>query len=194
MGVVVGMVIVTFFAVLGGMKGITWTQVAQYGVLIVAFLIPVIAIAWTLTGNPIPQLALTTSDIMERLNHLQADLGFAEYTQPFANKSKPDVFCITLALMTGTAGLPHVIVRFYTVRRVRYSAGWALLFIALLYTTAPVLAVFARYNLIHSLHDKTLEEIHALHWAEKWTQTNRPPPDCSWSSPAPLRTISISAC
>ena len=154
-GVMIGMVIVAFFAVLGGMKGITWTQVAQYTVLIVAFLIPSVAISQLLTGNPIPQIAFTTSDIMARLNAIQVDLGFTEYTQPFASKSMLDVFCITLALMAGTAGLPHVIVRFYTVpdvRAARYSAGWALLFIALLYTTAPALAVFARYNLVNSMH------------------------------------------
>ena len=130
-GVIIGMVIVAFFAVLGGMKGITWTQVVQYTVLIFAFLIPTIAISLKLTGNPIPQLALTSSDIMERLNDIHRDLGFAEYTQPFAHKSKLDIFCITLALMAGTAGLPHVIVRFYTVKNVRaarYSAGWAFAF------------------------------------------------------------------
>lgn len=155
-GVGIGMAIVAFFAILGGMKGITWTQVAQYGVLIIAFLIPAMAIAAQLTGNPIPQIAFTTSDVMERLNAIQVDLGFTEYTKPFQGKSGIDVFCITAALMAGTAGLPHVIVRFYTVpnvRAARYSAGWALLFIALLYTTAPALAMFARYNLINSLHE-----------------------------------------
>ncbi len=154
-GVGIGMVIVAFFAVLGGMKGITWTQVAQYSVLIIAFLIPSVAISFTLTGNPVPQLAFTTSDILTRLNEIQIDLGFKEYTAPFMGKGMLDVFCITLALMVGTAGLPHVIVRFYTVKDVRaarYSAGWALLFIALLYTTAPALAAFARFNLIDSLH------------------------------------------
>lgn len=158
-GVLIGMIIVAFFAVLGGMKGITWTQVAQYAVLIVAYLIPAIAISHLLTGNPIPQLAFTTSDIVSRLNELQVELGFQEYTQPFARKSKIDVLCITLALMVGTAGLPHVIVRFYTVpsvRAARYSAGWALLFIAILYTTAPALATFARYNLIQSLNGATV--------------------------------------
>ncbi|MCA9438952.1 MAG: VC_2705 family sodium/solute symporter, partial [Candidatus Omnitrophica bacterium] len=158
-GVFIGMVIVAFFAVLGGMKGITWTQVAQYMVLIVAFLIPAVAIALILTGNPIPQLAFTTSDILPRLNEISVDLGFTEYTKPFVDRPMLDVFCITLALMVGTAGLPHVIVRFYTVKDVRaarYSAGWALLFIALLYTTAPALAAFARYNLIDSLHGATV--------------------------------------
>lgn len=173
-GVIIGMAIVAFFAVLGGMKGITWTQVAQYGVLIVAYLIPAIAIAWYLTGNPVPQLAFTFSDIVDKLNQVQVDLGFAEYTQPFANKTMLDVLFITIALMVGTAGLPHVIVRFYTVpnpRAARYSAGWALLFIAILYTTAPALAAFARYNLIDTLHNKTIEEVQQLDWVTKWENT-----------------------
>jgi len=158
-GVVIGMVIVAFFAVLGGMKGITWTQVAQYGVLILAYLIPAVAIAKLLTGNPLPQWAFTTSDVMHRLNQIQLDLGFAEYTRPFATTTKLDMFCITAALMLGTAGLPHIIVRFYTVpsvRAARWSAGWALLFIAILYTTAPALAMFARYNLLQQLHGATV--------------------------------------
>ena len=173
-GVIIGMVIVAFFAVLGGMKGITWTQVAQYTVLIVAYLIPAIAIALILTGNPIPQLAFGFSDIIDKLNQVQLDLGFAEYTQPFANKSMLDVLFITIALMVGTAGLPHVIVRFYTVRSARaarYSAGWALLFIAILYTTAPAVSAFARYNLIDSLHNKTVAEVQQLDWATKWENT-----------------------
>ncbi|MEX0715507.1 MAG: sodium:solute symporter family protein [Planctomycetaceae bacterium] len=173
-GVVVGMVIVAFFAVLGGMKGITWTQVAQYFVLIVAFLLPAIALSRMLTGSPVPQWGLVTSDIAERLNGIQTELGFKEYTRPFAHKSRLDVLCITLALMVGTAGLPHVIVRFYTVpsvRAARFSAGWALLFIALLYTTAPALALFARYNLITSLHGKTVAEVEQLPWVEQWTKT-----------------------
>ncbi|MEM8722568.1 MAG: sodium:solute symporter family protein [Cyanobacteria bacterium P01_G01_bin.39] len=173
-GVIIGMVIVAFFAVLGGMKGITWTQVAQYTVLIVAYLIPAIAIALILTGNPIPQVAFGFSDIVDKLNQVQLDLGFAEYTQPFANKSMLDVLFITIALMVGTAGLPHVIVRFYTVRSTRaarYSAGWALLFIAILYTTAPAVSAFARYNLIDSLHDKTVAQIEQLDWATKWSNT-----------------------
>ncbi|WP_413161234.1 sodium:solute symporter family protein [Capilliphycus salinus ALCB114379] len=173
-GVVIGMVIVGFFAVLGGMKGITWTQVAQYVVLIFAFLIPAIAISLLLTGNPIPQLSFPFSDIIPKLNQIQTDLGFQEYTQPFVNKSMLDVLFITIALMVGTAGLPHVIVRFYTVpdvRSARYSAGWALLFIALLYTTAPALASFARYNLITTLHDQPIEEVRQLDWVNKWEQT-----------------------
>ena len=173
-GVIIGMCIVAFFAVLGGMKGITWTQVAQYFILIAAFMIPAVALAWSLTGNPIPQLSFTFSDIVPRLNQIQVDLGFTEYTQPFANKSFIDVFCITLALMVGTAGLPHIIVRFYTVRSVRaarYSAFWALFFIVLLYTTAPALAAFARYNLINSIHGKTVAEVQQLDWAVSWEQT-----------------------
>ena len=173
-GVIIGMVIVAFFAVLGGMKGITWTQVAQYGVLIIAYLIPAIAISAILTDNPIPQLAFSFSDIVEKLNGVQTDLGFAEYTQPFVDKSMLDVLFTTIALMVGTAGLPHVIVRFYTVpsaRAARYSAGWALLFIAILYTTAPALASFARYNLIDSLNDKTVPQIQQLDWATKWENT-----------------------
>ncbi|MGB3514099.1 MAG: sodium:solute symporter family protein [Microcoleaceae cyanobacterium] len=173
-GVVIGMIIVGFFAILGGMKGITWTQVAQYFVLIVAYLIPAIAIATILTGIPIPQFAFTFGDIVEKLNLVQVDLGFQEYSAAFTNKTMLDVLFITIALMVGTAGLPHVIVRFYTVpnvRAARYSAGWALLFIAILYTTAPALATFARYNLIDSLHNKTVEEVQQLDWATKWENT-----------------------
>ena len=173
-GVVIGMFIVAFFAVLGGMKGITWTQVAQYFVLIIAFLIPAIAISLQLTGIPVPQAAFVTSDIVEKLNAIQIDLGFHEYTQPFTGKTKLDVLCITLALMAGTAGLPHVIVRFYTVKNVRaarYSAGWALLFIALLYTTAPALAAFARYNLITSLHGQEIDQVRELEWVQSWEAT-----------------------
>ena len=173
-GVVIGMIIVAFFAILGGMKGITWTQVAQYTVLIIAYLIPAIAIATVITGIPIPQFAFTFSDIVEKLNQVQVDLGFAEYTAAFSNKTMLDVLFITIALMVGTAGLPHVIVRFYTVpnvRAARYSAGWALLFIAILYTTAPALATFARYNLIDSLHNKTVTEVQQLDWATKWEKT-----------------------
>ncbi|MBW4424211.1 MAG: cation acetate symporter [Nostoc desertorum CM1-VF14] len=173
-GVIIGMVIVGFFSVLGGMKGITWTQVAQYCVLIFAYLIPAIAIAWFLTGNPIPQLAFTFSDIADKLNQIQVDLGFKQYTEPFVNKSMLDVLFTTIALMVGTAGLPHIIVRFYTVKSVRaarFSAGWALLFIAILYTTAPALSMFARYNLIDSLHDHTVAEVQQLDWATKWEKT-----------------------
>jgi cation/acetate symporter len=173
-GVLIGMAVVAFFAVLGGMKGITWTQVAQYSVLIVAYMIPAVAIAMKLTGNPIPQLSFTMSDITEKLNQIHTDLGFKEYTQPFQSKSMLDVFCITAALMVGTAGLPHIIVRFYTVpnvRSARYSAGWALLFIALLYTTAPAIGVFARYNLLDSLAGKPMAEVQQLGWVQSWSET-----------------------
>jgi len=173
-GVIIGMIIVGFFSVLGGMKGITWTQVAQYGVLIVAYLIPAIAIAWFLTGNPIPQLAFTFSNVADKLNQIQLDLGFKQYTEPFVNKSMVDVLFTTIALMVGTAGLPHIIVRFYTVpsvRAARFSAGWALLFIAILYTTAPALSMFARYNLIDTLHNQTVTQVQQLDWATKWEKT-----------------------
>lgn len=172
-GVVIGMIIVAFFAVLGGMKGITWTQVVQYGILIVAFLIPAVAISRDLTGHSIPQAGLTFSNIAERLNAIQVDLGFSEYTAPFMQKSKFEVLCITFALMAGTAGLPHVIVRFYTtpnVRAARWSAFWALFFIAILYTTAPALAVFARYNLIDTLHGAKVQRIETVQRADSSEQ------------------------
>ncbi len=162
-GVVIGMFIVAFFAVLGGMKGITWTQVMQYFVLIVAFLIPAFAIARILTNgdHSVPQSAFLFSDLAERLNQIQIDLGFEEYTKPFTSDTRLNVFCITAALMFGTAGLPHVIVRFYTVpsvRAARWSAFWALLFIAILYTAAPAVGMFARYNLLNSLHGAKIVE------------------------------------
>lgn len=174
MGVVIGMAIVAFFAILGGMKGITWTQVAQYGVLILAYLITAVAISARLTGNPIPQLALTFSDIAPRLNQIQIELGLKEYLAPFQNFSQLNVLFITLALMLGTAGLPHVIIRFYTVPSVadaRKSAGWALLFIAILYTTAPALAVFAKYNILETLNGKTVQEARSIDWVVKWEET-----------------------
>ncbi|TWT90156.1 Cation/acetate symporter ActP [Pseudobythopirellula maris] len=170
-GVVVGMVVVGLFAVLGGMKGITWTQVVQFGVLIVAFLIPAVALSCKLTGNPVPQLGMVFSDIGPKLNALQADLGFAEYTEPFSagGRSMLDVVCFTFALMVGTAGLPHVIVRFYTtksVRAARWSGFWALIFISLLYTTAPALAMFARTNLLQTLHGAEVSSIERLDAAD----------------------------
>jgi cation/acetate symporter len=161
-GVVIGMLIVGFFAVLGGMKGITWTQVVQYFVLILAFIIPSVAISSLLTDSAIPQIGFAFSDVPEKLNTVLMELGEKEYTKPFGKFSRLNVFCITAALMFGTAGLPHVIVRFYTVKNVRaarYSAVWAILFIAILYTTAPALGLFARYNLINSLHRSTIEKI-----------------------------------
>ncbi len=174
LGVLMGVLVVAFFAVLGGMKGVTWTQAVQYALLIIAYLIPAFAIAFLLTGVPIPQLALVVSDLPERLNQIQTELGFAEYTQPFQSKPMLDVLAVTAALMVGTAGLPHVIIRFYTtpdVRSARYSAFWALLFIALLYTTAPAVAMFARYNLINTLHGKSLNEVRQIEWVAKWEKT-----------------------
>ena len=151
-GLIVGMGLVFFYAVLGGMKGITYTQVAQYVVLIFAYTIPAVFISLQLTGNPLPQLGLGSNigevGFLAKLDQVVTDLGFARYTS--GDKSMIDVFCITLALMAGTAGLPHVIVRFFTVPRVhdaRVSAGWALVFIAILYTTAPAVGAMARYNL-----------------------------------------------
>jgi cation/acetate symporter len=173
-GVLIGVAVVAFFAILGGMKGVTWTQAAQYAVLIIAYLIPGVALAYLLTGNPIPQLAFVLSDISERINQIQTDLGFGEYTAPFQSKPMLDVLAITGALMVGTAGLPHVIIRFYTtpdVRSARYSAFWALVFIGLLYTTAPALAMFARYNLISTLHNKPIDEVRQIDWVAKWEQT-----------------------
>jgi cation/acetate symporter len=173
-GVLIGVAVVAFFAILGGMKGVTWTQAAQYAVLIIAYLIPGVALAYLLTGNPIPQLAFALSDISERINQIQTDLGFGEYTAPFQSKPMLDVLAITGALMVGTAGLPHVIIRFYTtpdVRSARYSAFWALVFIGLLYTTAPALAMFARYNLISTLHNKPISEVRQIDWVAKWEQT-----------------------
>jgi cation/acetate symporter len=152
MGVVFGMALVFFYAVLGGMKGITYTQVAQYVVLIFAYTIPAVFISLQIAGNPLPQLGLGGSvgdvSFLAKLNQVVTDLGFSAYTS--GNKTMIDVFCITLALMAGTAGLPHVIVRFFTVPKVhdaRISAGWALVFIAILYTTAPAVGAMARYNL-----------------------------------------------
>ena len=176
-GVIIGMVIVLFYAVLGGMKGITYTQVAQYCVLIFAFMVPAIFISFQMTGNPIPQLGMgsTLNDgsgtfLMDRLNGLSTELGFAEYTD--GTKSVIDVFAITLALMVGTAGLPHVIVRFFTVKRVkdaRKSAGLALLLIAILYTTAPAVSVFAKINLIDTVSNEKYSLMPV--WFKNWEET-----------------------
>ena len=174
-GVLIGMIIVLFYAVLGGMKGITYTQVAQYCVLIFAFMVPAIFISIQMTGNPIPQLGFGSSGpdgvyLLDKLDGLHRELGFEEYTS--GSKSRLDVFFITAALMVGTAGLPHVIVRFFTVKKVsdaRKSAGWALFFISILYTTAPAIAVFARTNLIETVNDKPYEELPA--WVGKWETT-----------------------
>ena len=183
-GVIVGMAIVFFYAVLGGMKGITYTQVAQYCVLIFAYLVPAIFISILMTGEVMPQVGfgskLVDSDIylLDKLDQVTKDLGFSAYTENV--KSNIDIFCITAALMFGTAGLPHVIVRFFTVPNVgaaRQSAGYALIFIALLYTTAPAVSAFARMNLIDSIQDqpyssspswfKNWEEIGLIAWKDK---------------------------
>jgi cation/acetate symporter len=176
-GVIIGMIIVLFYAVLGGMKGITYTQVAQYCVLIFAFMVPAVFISIQMTGNPIPQLGFgsTLSDgsgtyIMDKLDGLSAELGFNEYTE--GSKSVIDMFAITLALMVGTAGLPHVIIRFFTVKRVkdaRKSAGIALLLIAILFTTAPAVAVFARMNLIETVSNQPYANV--PEWFKKWETT-----------------------
>ncbi|WP_428261135.1 sodium:solute symporter family protein [Haliangium sp.] len=178
-GVVIGMAIVFVYATLGGMKGITWTQVAQYWVLITAFLIPAIAISIKLTGNPLPQLGLGSQladggmYLLDKLDQIHTDLGFKAYTDTFGGTwSQANVFLVALALMAGTAGLPHVIVRFYTVKNVkaaRWSAFWALLFISFLYLTAPATAAFARYYMIDSLQGKTEAELPT--WFENWSKT-----------------------
>ncbi|MGB0429874.1 MAG: sodium:solute symporter family protein, partial [Bacteroidia bacterium] len=175
MGVIIGMIIVFFYAVLGGMKGITYTQVAQYCVLIFAFMVPAIFISIQMTGNVLPQLGFGGStaegvNLLDKLDGLHRELGFAAYTD--GSKSTWDVFFITAALMVGTAGLPHVIVRFFTVPKVkdaRKSAGYALLFIAILYTTAPAIAVFARTNLIETVADKEYKSLPA--WVGNWEKT-----------------------
>lgn len=186
-GVFIGMVIVFTYATLGGMKGITWTQVAQYWVLITAFLIPAIAISIKLTGQAIPQIGLggqvldsvdaARPFLLEKLNAINLDFGFASYTGTFVTESwnKLNVFCVVLALMAGTAGLPHVIIRFYTVRTVqaaRWSAFWALLFISMLYLTAPAVAAFARYYMVDDvagLNGKTEEEMPS--WYRNWKKS-----------------------
>ena len=175
-GVLIGIGIVFFYAVLGGMKGITYTQVAQFCVLIFAFTVPAIFISLQMTGNPVPQIGFGSKGndgvyLLEKLNQLSVDLGFDAYTS--VNRDNlVNMFFITGALMFGTAGLPHVIVRFFTVPRVkdaRISAGWALLFIAILYTTAPAVAVFARTNLINTLSNAKYED--APSWFKNWEKT-----------------------
>ena len=166
-GVIIGMVIVFFYAVLGGMKGITWTQVAQYTVLIIAYLIPAVAISTQLTGIPVPQIGFT--QILTELDGLQQDLGIAAYTEAFTQTNMLNMILITAALMFGTAGLPHVIVRFYTARSVRgarFSALWALFFISLLYTTAPAIGAFSKFNVINQLNG--VAEADAPSWYTSW--------------------------
>ena len=174
MGVIIGMGIVFIYAVLGGMKGITYTQVAQYCVLIFAYMVPAFFLSFMITGTPIPQIGLgsTVADgsglhVLQKLNLVLTDLGFTEYTA--GSKSMIDVFCITLALMVGTAGLPHVIVRFFTVPKAsdaRRSAGWALVFIALLYTTAPAVGAFARLNFVDTVNEQSYADAPA--WFKNW--------------------------
>ena len=184
-GLLIGMGVVFVYAVLGGMKGITYTQVAQYCVLIFAYTVPAIFIAIQITGNPIPQLAFGSeiagsgTALLDKLDDIVTSLGFNQYTA--GTKSRIDVFCITLALMVGTAGLPHVIVRFFTVPRVRdarLSAGYALLFIAILYTTAPAVGSMARYNLVNTIQpgdigavDGNLAYDERPDWFHTWQQT-----------------------
>jgi cation/acetate symporter len=175
-GVIIGMCIVFFYAVLGGMKGITYTQVAQYCVLIFAYMVPAIFVSMQLTGNPIPQLGLggTVADgtpLLDKLDGVLTELGFAAYTS--GRKEMVDMLAITLALMVGTAGLPHVIVRFFTVPRVkdaRLSAGYALAFIAILYTTAPAVAAFGIYNAIDTVAEKPVDKL--PEWVGNWQKTN----------------------
>ncbi len=167
-GVIIGMAIVFLYAVLGGMKGITWTQVAQYSVLITAYLIPAFAVSNKMTGIPIPQIGF--ADIMAELEALQADLGFGSYTAALTGTDQLNMFLLTASLMFGTAGLPHVIVRFYTaksVRAARYSALWALFFIALLYTTAPTVAAFAKVNILQDFNSTAMESL--PNWVTTWT-------------------------
>ncbi|WP_281223199.1 sodium:solute symporter family protein [Photobacterium sanguinicancri] len=181
MGIIIGMGIVFFYAVLGGMKGITYTQVAQFCVLIFAFLVPAIFTSIMMTGTPLPQLGLgstlTGSEtyVLDKLDGLTTELGFTAYTD--GSKSMVDVFFICAALMVGTAGLPHVIIRFFTVPRVkdaRISAGWALLFISLLYTTAPSVAAFARINMIQTINGPEMQGVTAEQapgWVTNWEKT-----------------------
>ena len=173
-GVIVGMAIVFMYAVLGGMKGITYTQVAQYCVLIFAYLVPAIFISMLITGIPVPQIGLGAEvadgsglSVLDKLDQTLTELGFAAYTQ--GAKSTIDVFAITMALMIGTAGLPHVIVRFFTVPKVsdaRKSAGYALIFIALLYTTAPAVGAFARLNFVETIHNTQYSDVAG--WFKSW--------------------------
>ena len=167
LGIIIGMAIVFFYAVLGGMKGITWTQVAQYSVLIIAYLIPAFAVGTKVTGIPVPQIAF--GDILGELNQLQADLGLGEYTAAFGNINMLNMVLITAALMFGTAGLPHVIVRFYTaksVRAARFSALWALFFISLLYTTAPSVAAFSKLQIIKDIDGTAVSDVPG--WFNTW--------------------------
>jgi cation/acetate symporter len=177
-GVIIGMTVVFFYAVLGGMKGITYTQVAQYCVLIFAYMVPAIFISIMMTGNAIPQIGFGSEltpeygggYLLDRLDNLSVELGFAPYTE--GQRSTQDVFFITAALMFGTAGLPHVIIRFFTVpsvRAARISAAYALMFIGVLYTTAPAVAAFAKTNLMNTVNNAVYEEL--PEWFRTWENT-----------------------
>ncbi|GIJ78678.1 cation/acetate symporter [Micromonospora phaseoli] len=169
-GVILAAVIIGLYAVLGGMKGITWTQVAQYTVLITAYLIPAIAVAQQMTGIPIPQVSF--GQILAELDAISIEMGLNQYTEAFAARPQIDVFLVTMALMIGTAGLPHVIVRFYTtksVRGARYSAFWALFFIALLYTTAPAVGAFTKLNLLQDVNGISANALPS--WIDNWAAT-----------------------
>ncbi|WFE43154.1 sodium:solute symporter family protein [Verrucosispora sp. WMMD1129] len=169
-GVILAAVIIGLYAVLGGMKGITWTQVAQYTVLIVAYLIPAFAVAQQMTGFPVPQVSF--GQILAELDAISVEMGLNQYTEAFAARPQIDVFLVTMALMIGTAGLPHVIVRFYTtktVRGARYSAFWALFFIALLYTTAPAVGAFTKLNLLQDVNGVSANALPS--WIENWAAT-----------------------
>lgn len=169
-GVWVAAGVIFLYAVLGGMKGITWTQVAQYSVLIIAYLIPAFAVAQKLTGFPIPQVSF--GQILAELDALSVDMGLRAYTDAFSSRPQIDVFLVTMSLMIGTAGLPHVIVRFYTtksVRGARYSAFWALFFIALLYTTAPAVGAFTKFNLLSEVQGRAVDAL--PQWIYNWQAT-----------------------
>ncbi|PRX50432.1 cation/acetate symporter [Prauserella shujinwangii] len=169
-GVLIAAAIIFTYAVLGGMKGITWTQVAQYTVLIIAYLIPAFAVAQAITGIPIPQVSF--GQILNELNALSAEFGLDRYTEAFTARPMIDIFLVTLTLMVGTAGLPHVIIRFYTTKTVRgsrYSAFWALLFIALLYTTAPAVGAFTKFNLLEGVQGRSVDQL--PQWIENWRAT-----------------------
>lgn len=169
-GVLVAAAIIFAYAVLGGMKGITWTQVAQYTVLIIAYLIPAAAVAWQFTNVPVPQV--TFGQVLDELNALSTQLGLDAYTTAFTSRPMIDVLLVTLALMVGTAGLPHVIIRFYTTKTVRgsrYSAFWALAFIALLYTTAPAVGAFTKLNLLEGVRGKAVSDL--PRWVQNWAET-----------------------
>ncbi|MFV2017049.1 sodium:solute symporter family protein [Micromonospora sp. LOL_023] len=169
-GVIVAALIIFAYAVLGGMKGITWTQVSQYTVLIIAYLIPAIAVAQQATGIPIPQISF--GQILDELNAMSVQMGLSQFTEAFSARPQIDVFLVTMSLMIGTAGLPHVIIRFYTtktVRGARYSAFWALFFIALLYTTAPAVGAFTKLNVLEAVNGVAVDALPA--WVDNWAAT-----------------------